>query len=253
VEIARAGVTRTRLAVLSVLMGLLGCGSRALEAGDVGGRDGSVRDVGACSAGTPRLPLQHRAAGAACPGQRGAGGAGLNGCTLDAGSTTQCVLDSECTAGVNGRCLGTAGPVVAPCQSYCSYDVCSGDSDCPAREPCECRASASDLTANVCVTGSNCQVDSDCGPGGYCSPSQVGVLCFCPSPALCGDAGGCSEFVDGGWVQVPCSCGDACGHGYFCHTCNDTCVDDSDCGGHGTCNYDTPNQRWSCSTCFFVP
>jgi hypothetical protein len=56
-----------------------------------------------------------------------------------------------------------------------------------------------------------------------------------------------------GWQEVPCECGDACGHGYFCHTPRDTCIDDSDCGGDGTCNYDTVNKVWSCSLCWPLP
>jgi len=50
----------------------------------------------------------------------------------------------------------------------------------------------------VCVP-SNCQVDSDCGPQGYCSPSVGGY---------------CGAF-----------------DGYYCHTNGDTCVNAAtDCG-----------------------
>jgi hypothetical protein len=51
--------------------------------------------------------------------------------------------------------------------------------------------------ANQCKKG-NCRIDSDCGPGGYCSPAT-----------------------------------DACGAvlGYYCHTAADECVNDDDCAG----------------------
>jgi hypothetical protein len=93
---------------------------------------------------------------------------------------------------------------------------------------------------------SNCRNDIDCGPGGSCSPSQNGVLCFCPSTALCGPDDQCMA----GNTPVSCACGDSCGHGYFCHTPDDTCVDDSDCRNQDTCNYDRLNKLWSCSYCW---
>jgi hypothetical protein len=80
--------------------------------------------------------------------------------------------------------------------------------------------------------------------------------------AACGCTAGCgtrTALCDGtskcyaGQAEVPCSCGDACGHGYFCHTPRDTCIDDSDCGNQGVCNYDTVNKMWSCSLCWPVP
>jgi hypothetical protein len=49
-------------------------------------------------------------------------------------------------------------------------------------------------------------------------------------------------------VQVPCLCGGQCGHGYFCHTPNDRCLDDSDCAS-GTCNFDLTRQSWICTAC----
>jgi hypothetical protein len=98
--------------------------------------------------------------------------------------------------------------------------------------------------ANSCVHGGECRIDADCGPGGYCSPSQVGVLCVCPSPALC-DPGPCGS--------GSCACGDACGHAYYCHTSRDACIDDSDCGPEATCNYDKLEKRWTCAFCRPVP
>jgi hypothetical protein len=51
-----------------------------------------------------------------------------------------------------------------------------------------------------------------------------------------------------------CEGEDTCGHGYFCHTPQDSCIDDSDCRvvtttptGYGpVCAYDVFDHRWSC-------
>ena len=77
----------------------------------------------------------------------------------------------------------------------------------------------------VCVAN-NCKVDSDCGCG-YCSPS-VDPTC---TPA--GD-------VDWGVF------------GYCCHTPQDTCVNDTDCGTsttnvQGFCAYSPEIGHWACS------
>ena len=65
---------------------------------------------------------------------------------------------------------------------------------------------------NYCVSGSDCRVDADCGPGGFCSPSQFDQ-----------------------W----------CGPTYHCHRPSDICIDDSDCIGTG-CNFDSQSGHWSC-------
>jgi hypothetical protein len=204
----------------------------------------------------PRVPQNHRAAGATCPAARAAGTPTSTLCGPDGGSTQVavpgprlCDSDTDCTAGTNGRCNLEAAPF-STCATNCSYDACQSDSDCPDNQPCDCRGAATSAAANSCLTGGNCRVDSDCGPGGFCSPSQVDNFCFCPSPALCAADAGLSCFADG--VATSCACGDSCGHSYYCHTHDDTCVDDADCTGDGTCNYDTVNLRWSCSVCWPV-
>jgi hypothetical protein len=163
-----------------------------------------------------RVPTNHRPSGSACPLARGPGSLSAT-CDYDAGPPLACTHDSDCTMGVNGRCL-PAPPVT--CDSACSYDECTGDSDC-ANVPCECRGSATDSAANVCLVGSNCQVDSDCGVDGYCSPS--------------GTAASCSI-------------------AYFCHTANDKCTDNVDCPDGTGCNYDPSVAAWACSlTCTEPP
>jgi hypothetical protein len=224
-----------------------GSGGRRVAAGSggtqiVAGSGGT--QVAAGSGGTPRAPKKHRAAGSSCPRERSPGSA-LGSCGA---ALLHCSSDSECTAGMNGRCvLATAGP---GCDSNCSYDGCFSDSNCPSNQPCACRSSASSDVPNTCMTGGNCRVDADCGAGGYCSPSQTDFACSCPSTALCEPTKpgeGC--FVNN--VQVSCLCGDSCGHGYFCHTPTDTCTDDSDCSD-GTCSYDRTKDRWSCAACIPV-
>jgi hypothetical protein len=174
-----------------------------------------------------RAPQTHVASGSACPQQRGPG---LDGCNPDGGlaspTAVACLRDSDCTAGESGRC--NFWPVSSPppseagsqlvlplCGSTCSYDTCFSDSDCPPRVPCGCRSSPSAGAANVCLTGSNCAVDSDCGPGGFCSPDS-------------------SQQTQGLLL-------------YFCHTANDACLDNSDCP-NGGCQHDSTSARWICVT-----
>ena len=86
------------------------------------------------------------------------------------------------------------------------------DRDCPSGVPCGCRESAASYLPNYCVSGSDCRVDADCGPGGFCSPSQFDQ-----------------------W----------CGPTYHCHQPSDTCIDVSDCIGTG-CNFDPQSGHWAC-------
>ena len=166
------------------------------------------------------VPLNHRATAAACPTDRGPGPPTQ---PYPQGQTSGCASDSDCTAGQNGRCFPFEG-LVGP--GGCSYDQCFEDSACGAKTPCICRASATDNAANVCDPGGNCAVDSDCGPGGYCSPSVSACLWNSPAP-------------------------------YFCHTPADGCINDSDCpsvdAGTGscstfsTCAYDPQAGYWGCT------
>jgi hypothetical protein len=177
------------------------------------------RDAGTVSpeAGSGRVPVNHRPNDNQCLGPAPAGNCAGGGGML--GGNFKCLHDGDCAAGTNGRCGNPGGP--AGC--YCSYDTCTQDADCPTGQTCACHASPYNDFGNTCVPG-NCRVDSDCGASGYCSPT---------APA-------------GGW------CGDVAG--YYCHTPNDLCLDDSDCFGAdagttaGTkfCEYSTTNRRWEC-------
>ena len=122
-----------------------------------------------------------------------------------------CASDADCTDGLNGRC--TEDPQVG---YICTYDWCIVDDDCGANGVCDCEGGwAND--GNVCNVG-NCSTDADCGSNGYCSPSF----------------GDCGPY--GGVV------------GHFCRTCDDECVNDSDCGNAGEyCMYDEGVSRWLCS------
>jgi hypothetical protein len=130
-----------------------------------------------------------------------------------------CGSDAECSAGTNGRCIvnGNAGP-------HCDYDMCFTSSDCASGKSCGCGDLTSE-SANVCVP-SNCSVDTDCGPEGYCSPTL---------DETCGPYGG--EYA-----------------GVYCHTPQDECFNDSDCGADGAsfgssyCVYFLETGKWACHT-----
>jgi len=231
----------------------IGCGANTVAAADAGAAlDGAPRDAsslddatmapgdgGSDEGASPtdgalpiswdgRAPLAHRDAGSVCPRGRAA----------DAGFPcpdpsiplpgNPCVVDSDCAGGPNGRCLcapafvtpdsGT-GPETAYNETFCSYDECFVDSDCGPRVPCDCRIVGIYGSPNVCLSASNCAIDSDCSAPGFCSQSVV----LDQTPDL----------------------------GFFCHTTDDTCIDDVDCllpfaPYRGYCAFDTTRQSWRC-------
>lgn len=129
------------------------------------------------------------------------------------GDLYECQVDGDCNDGDNGRCIGNGHD-----GWYCTYDRCFGDDDCNGGV-CECEGGfRSDH--NVCL-GGNCRINADCGPGGYCSPSF----------GQCGDYSG---------VEA-----------YYCHTADDECIDDEDCGGGDPwgsyCAFDPGRGFWTCS------
>jgi len=197
---------------------------------DGGGQPGHDAGRAGDAAGGPDSglapPTSHRPTHQSCMSTRPPGlqdGGGISFCGEQTGS---CTNDSECPAtndagGTNGRCTPSEddGPAIS-CPS-CQYDQCSTDSQCGAGSVCACGGDAlSGRFPNACLSG-NCQVDSDCGSGGYCSPN-VG---FCGEGTL----------------------------GYYCHTADDECHNESDCQNNpnsfgGQCVYDTSKKIWDCQS-----
>ena len=173
------------------------------------GDDTATTTASGGAGGTTALPepIKHRVDGEMCSGTPPAGNAiGQPG--------SDCMTDSDCVAGDNGRCIWPFGG-----DDVCRYDECSQDSDCGSVGICSCRLKSA-FGVNVCHQG-NCVVDGDCGVAGYCSPS---ALLF-PN---------CMMGISPGSV------------GYFCHTPQDGCTDDEDCGESSTCLFKVESMRWSC-------
>jgi hypothetical protein len=125
-------------------------------------------------------------------------------------------MDSQCTAGTNGRCYESTGGALF---CACTYDTCMHDTSCATGQVCACHGSQyTNGLGNTCKPG-NCRVDADCGAGGYCSPSY--------------DTASCGSLA-----------------GYYCHTPTDECIDDSDCattGGPAVCAYSSTAGHWQCT------
>jgi hypothetical protein len=140
---------------------------------------------------------------------------------FDGGPTSACTFDSDCTAGANGRCVILGNSLIRGC----SYDECFTDSDCGANGVCECGASYMGVRSapNVCSSNGGCSLDSQCGPGGYCSPSvkENNACNQGPAPA-----------------------------GFFCHTPEDRCVNDTDCTGTvgNFCTFSPQLGYWTCTS-----
>jgi hypothetical protein len=205
--------------------GSTGGDTAADASGGSTGGDTAADASGGSTGGDSLVPTNHRPQDVNCPQERAAGRADVVG---------ECMQDSDCTDGMNGRCISPN--VVGPLgRSSCSYDTCSSDSDCPVNEPCRCRPSAADNAPNYCVARSNCRIDSDCGPGGFCSPSLLGI-----------DGSVYSDASSGSGSVV---------FGYFCHTPRDLCLNNSDCDasicvidegcGGIACGYSSDNH-WDC-------
>ena len=174
--------------------------------------DGGV--VGDAAPPVGREPRRHRPTVVGCDDERSNEGPFIDDETLArGGDELQCTAHEDCTDGDNGRCVGNSHD-----GWYCTYDLCASDDGCDGGV-CECGGGwRSDH--NVCL-GGNCRVDADCGPGGYCSPT----------------------FGD---------CGDYSGvEAYQCHTPDDACIDDEDCGDGAPfaayCAFNPAARRWMCS------
>jgi hypothetical protein len=208
--------TRQRLWVLSFLILAKACSRGEPMNGDhtsAGTSGGIVTGAGGAPPACPppdthgtkaKVPVDHRAAAVTCAASDRPPGTCAQ--TRGVRPTSACTRDPDCAAGINGRCQfgsqGSGGDSGSDC--FCEYDDCLVDADCHTGGPCQCAPSkdaGATTTRNVCLYG-NCRTDADCGEG-YCSPSDSGTNC-------------------GGFRN---------GHGYFCHTAQDTCVNDADCIG----------------------
>lgn len=189
--------------------------------------DGDVArtDHGSCSLAT----LPGRSAGATCDDTRPTGPLDLlrptpflGGCPVFV-----CSEHDDCTSGENGRCVGNSKD-----GQYCTYDTCFTDEDCSDQQ-LDFLATPGEYAVCVCEGGlfsdnnrcvpANCRTDADCPDGGICSPSRA----YCGADAVAG---------------------------YYCHSCDDECYTDADCGGSGGpneryCFFDAGNtRRWTCGT-----
>jgi hypothetical protein len=209
----------------------------------ISGSSGSAADT--TTPPVPREPLKHRAVADVCDRERPPGSVSRSYGVAVPDDAETCVTDADCAvpescAGCLVACVNTgermacvsARPSSCAADAHCSegvngrcedlrgavctYDECFADSECNTGGPCACEGGFwSD--SNACLAG-NCQTDADCG--GYCSPS----------------------FGD---------CGDYAGViGYYCHTPEDTCLDDADCSGPDTgagyCMYRPEVAHWAC-------
>lgn len=186
-----------------------GTGGAAGSGGSAG--SGGQGGTGGCNR---TVPTEQRPSAETCDDMRPAyrGSADPGGATDDdAGTFGECTADAQCTEGTNGRCQEFRG------YHECTYDECFQDGECSQGGPCGCeQAFWSD--ANSCLIG-NCQTDADCGANGFCSPTL-------------GECGNYSGVI-----------------GYYCHTCEDECVNDADCAADGgDCRYSPELGHWACST-----
>jgi len=192
-----------------------------------------------CGSAAP-APQHHRARLEPCPEARGSLEP-LNTASCAVTSGIICKSDVDCTGGKNGRCLLNGDP----CRTYCSYDDCLTDTDCPLEQPCACRSSSVETAANYCVRGSTCATDADCGSCGFCSLSTQ------YSARQCASANGCTQGTcSASDASTQCTCVGVANLAYACHTPNDECTNDSDCPGEGGyCAYVVEQRHWVCSVC----
>ncbi|HMJ09811.1 MAG TPA: hypothetical protein VK524_00325 [Polyangiaceae bacterium] len=213
----RTALTAMSLSILAVACGGSthgGAGGASGNAGTAGsgGTGGSAGSGG--NGGTSQVPLKHRPSATACDQTRPE----PDPMAPDAGGPPiECRSHAECTAGINGRCGGNGHD-----GWRCTYDQCFADGDCTGADTsgvCECEGGFRSDN-NQCLREGNCKTNADCGSGGYCSPTL-------------GTCGNYTKIV-----------------GYYCHTPQDECVNDSDCSGAGAnwyCAYSPMAGHWKCS------
>ena len=198
------------------------------------------------------VPQEHRTVAEDCPAERGSIGPVVTTSCTDP-SALACTSDADCTTGSNGRCLQS---LIDLCQTFCSYDECLEDTDCPNAESCVCRSGGASTAPNVCAPDSNCRTDADCGDCGFCSPNVVANSLGCSHQL--GALTTCGVAVMGNGTQMIRvnlgECSAVLTFGYACHGSNDECTNDSDCtepGGY--CAYSAGQERWTCGACSVAP
>src|SRR5205823_3418881 len=88
--------------------------------------------MGTCGCSQPAA-INHRANNALCSTLAGPGDCG---CTAGTGGAScsgpefTCTSDTDCTQGINGRCIHSG----AGAGCGCTYDQCSNDNDCSAHD-----------------------------------------------------------------------------------------------------------------------
>lgn len=213
----------TRFAlVLTSLLGAVHCGGGTTTPISTTTGDGGV-PPGPPPSNLP-TPKEHRVTAAACPTARPPGVNSDAGAPDSGVPSGQCLRDSDCTQGNNGRCEPASGRMIG---NMCTYDACVTDVDCGDGKVCACGTPLGTVpngtpmrTGNRCLPG-NCRVDADCGTGSFCSPSL---------DATCGPYFGVT--------------------GYYCHTAGDTCTSDDQCKGIGPgyCAFQPTVGKWACGT-----
>ncbi|HEX7670240.1 MAG TPA: hypothetical protein VF395_11680, partial [Polyangiaceae bacterium] len=188
-------------------------GGKIGSGGAGGGRGGGGGGQGGSGGKVTAEPTKHRPVAIGCGARPAPPPAGAGGAANGPQPPLQtCTVNSDCTQGPNGRCVSGR---VGP---HCSYDACFADADCGKGSVCLC--GTPDGASNACL-GQGCQVDADC-PNSWCSPTF----------SSCG--------LYSGVVS------------YACHTAQDECVNDTDCGTPpgtgGYCMFDPMVSHWICST-----
>ena len=200
--------------------GVVGTGGTTTTGGSAGATGGTIApDGGGGSDGGGGIPENHRISHDTC----GLSIQSTAPCVAYGTSGTEfsdCSASSNCQSGTNGRCLPETQMDGNSCN--CAYDSCFSDGDCSAVGPCIC---GDGQVGNRCL-GGNCQVDADCGPQGYCSPSRS-------LTAILQD-----RDLQSSWV------------GFYCHRSGDVCLNDADCSGGYEggpyCGYDSTQGAWAC-------
>jgi len=177
---------------------------------------GSGGTAGAGGSSPSMTATNHRAAPVTCSYVVTDAAIGQSDAGLSDAGTPSCTQDSDCVGCANGQFGRCEGP-----GSTCVCDQCMADGDCGATGVCACDGTTFGWShtrrGNVCIP-SNCRVDADCGPSGFCSPT--------------------TDLGCGAFYGVT---------GYYCHTANDQCTNDTDCA-QGTCRYSPQVGYWVCAT-----